>query len=188
MKSPLFCSVLTEVLTRIQRQLVPSRLAKDFVCSSTFTNGGMLIEHSNFRVTQSLLMRFPTLMSMFERLDRSHRAFRQQLASVWSRSPSIDIEQRDRDIELMLRLNEFNNGMALMGSVVVTYTNRINSSVVGRLMGYLNDRYQFQSRWIASLSKSTVPIRFVWVISETTFTRNLRVICVSRVTTMLLLR
>jgi dynactin complex subunit len=106
----------------------------------------MLVEHINFRITQRLLLKWPQLASVIPKLNPSLSLFRQQLSSVWSKNAIEDDKQSD--IDHLLLLNRYNDGLALMG----------------KLIFYLNDRFAFQERWLIAIEQlnNSIPIRFYW--------------------------
>jgi len=82
-------SVLTEILARLERKMLPDRF-KDFFQSVTFTNGGMRYHLINFRLSQ-ILLKSPlgeTLNAVSTRNigGSSDKLTRSQLSTIWSSS------------------------------------------------------------------------------------------------------
>jgi len=140
-------SVITEILARYERGLLPPPFTRDFFAPGvTFTNGGMLVEHINFRLTQRVLLAFPWASRVLAARDRSSRVSEQQLASVWG---SAHADMHD-DIRNIIAINRVDGGMQLMGELIY----------------YLHDRYRFQARWLDSLRRIDVNITLAWTADD----------------------
>eukprot|EP00094_Tigriopus_californicus_P009781 TCALIF_09430-PA protein Name:"Similar to MEST Mesoderm-specific transcript homolog protein (Bos taurus)" AED:0.39 eAED:0.39 QI:238/1/0.66/1/1/1/3/0/269 len=120
-------SVLTEILTRRQKKLLPDEF-KDFFKSVTFTNGGMRYDLINFRLSQTLLTKpwlGEMLVSLQNRIPVDVRSYisSQQLESLWSPNYHLK-EELTRDIEDIQALMSLNGG----------------DKIVHKTISYLHDR------------------------------------------------
>jgi len=144
-------SIVTEILSRRQRNMLPSQIGNDFFKSVTFTNGGMRYSLSNFRLAQTLLKTpivgevVNSLMCKLQAQGVSRFFSGRQFASIWSPTYT-DTERMRQDISDMEALISFNGGRRLGH----------------RTISYLHDRARFEPRWLKSLSKSEIPIMVLW--------------------------
>eukprot|EP00095_Tigriopus_kingsejongensis_P004027 maker-scaffold5_size1054832-snap-gene-2.12 protein:Tk04027 transcript:maker-scaffold5_size1054832-snap-gene-2.12-mRNA-1 annotation:"PREDICTED: uncharacterized protein Rv1834/MT1882-like" len=146
-------SVLTEILTRFQRKLLPQQF-DNFFQSVTFTNGGMRFDLINYRVAQSLLTK-PWIGPMLNRLqNRIPKEIRDvisfyQLRSLWSPS-YMDTNDLTQDISDMQDLLSLNGG----------------DKIIHQTISYLHDRSRFEGRWLQSLKKLEIPTLLFWGDSD----------------------
>ena len=141
-------SILTEILARYQRGVLPDHF-KNFFKSITFTNGGMRYDLIDFRLSQILLMSpiGETLNKLSSRnfKGRSDQMGKAQLATVWSPSYK-DEAQKVKDIRHIQMLNKYRGG----------------SDITYKTISYLHDRARFEKRWLKSLSQLKMPIQLMW--------------------------
>merc|ERR1712215_252114 len=141
-------SVLTEILSRYQRGILPDHF-NNFFKSITFTNGGMRYDLINFRLSQALLT-LPFAKSLNEISSRnvngnSDKLARAQLASIWS-STYTNKERMEKDIQQIMMMNKYKGG----------------SSITYKTISYLHDRARFETRWLKSLSQLYLPVQLMW--------------------------
>jgi len=141
-------SVLTEILSRYQRGVLPDHF-NDFFKSITFTNGGMRYDLINFRLSQSLLTS-PFAKTLNELSSRnfngnSDKLARAQLASIWS-STYTNKERMEKDIQQIMMMNKYKGG----------------STITYKTISYLHDRARFETRWLRSLSQLHLPVQLMW--------------------------
>lgn len=162
-------TVLTELLGRLHRQELPDYFAKGFFRSTTFTNGGMVYQYINQRVSQQFLKTpviGPFVQQLILHLDRDALFMKAQLRTIWpafsseevpanenekimaeaagdgeSGSPPSFIERREKDINDILLLLQVGNG----------------HHILHLLMRYLYDRSEFEHRWHPAFSSETGP-------------------------------
>lgn len=143
-------SIVTEILSRRQRNMLPSQISNEFFKSVTFTNGGMRYSLSNFRMSQSLL-KMPgvgeVLSSLMCKLPQEVTSFltQRQFESIWSPVYS-DTERMRQDISDIEAIIKLNGGKRL----------------AHRTISYLHDRARFEPRWLKSLSESEIPFMVLW--------------------------
>lgn len=108
--------------------------------SITFTNGGMVIELSELRILQKLMLN--SIFGPFLSRISQYRTFKQQ---VYSANGSDQMEE----IEVKSMWTAFRSG---------------NGNKIGhRLIQYINDRYRYQNtRWLPALRETTIPIHLCW--------------------------
>ncbi len=131
-------SVATEVLARSESDLLPAWFS-DGLQSITFTNGSMVLDLADLRVTQKLLLsRFGHLMKNMT----TFKLFEQQVRSAHGNS-----KLSDHDIQILWASNQIQNGRQK------TYLT----------IQYLNDRKRFEkTRWLPALSQTKLPIHICW--------------------------
>jgi len=121
-------SVLTEILARLERGMLPE-LFTNFFQSVTFTNGGMRYDLINFRLSQVILKSpFGKLVSDIGSRNFNGMADKmgaKQLATIWG-SSYADNETQMADIQDIQMLNKYKGGSALTHKTI----------------GYLHDRAQ----------------------------------------------
>jgi len=141
-------SILTEILTRYQRGILPDHF-NDFFKSITFTNGGMRYDLINFRLSQSLLTSpFAKILNEINSRNfngNSDKLARSQLASVWSSTYS-NKEKMEKDIQQIMMMNKYKGG----------------SRITYKTISYLHDRARFETRWLRSLSQLYLPVQLMW--------------------------
>ena len=131
-------SVLTEILSRYERKLLPDYF-DNFFNKIVFTNGGMKYDLINFRLSQSVLMSrvgpYLTSLGSIQELAGVMDGFSvKQLGSIWS-SKYNDFDQKQEDIKKIQMINRYKNGNLLTHLTI----------------GYLHDRSRFEMRWMKSL-------------------------------------
>ena len=131
-------SVATELVTREVSGLLPARFDGGF-SSYTFTNGSMVLELAELRVTQKLLISAvgPALSKLFNR-----RTFNQQVRSAQG-TDRLD----DSDLDLMWE-NILHNGGRTRNHLLARYT--------------LERRRFEKSRWLPSLARTKLPVHLCW--------------------------
>lgn len=136
-------SVLSEIITRASRGLLPDRFSSlsssSFFRSVIFTNGGMVYRHINARISQTLLSMpapiGPSLNKIMNRLDPAGKFFSTQLRTIWGQLLT-DPEEMNQDIADLIMISHWNGGHKLMSA----------------LIRYLPERRLFdESRWLPSL-------------------------------------
>lgn len=143
-------SIVTEILNRRRLQLLPPPF-DNFLRSVTFTNGGMMVEHIGFRLSQRLLL-LPYVGKALTRLNAALRIesfTHQQLASIWGHSEA-GRSARDKDIADLIALNTYRGGNLLMH----------------KMIHYLRDRFVFEPRWLRAVQELDVPCRILWGDSD----------------------
>ncbi len=131
-------SVATELLTRHENKINPIWFA-DGLQSVTFTNGGMVLELAQLRITQKLLLskygyRLRNLLS--------YKVFVQQVNSAHGNS-----NLSENDIQTLWAFNKLQEGQQK------TYLT----------IKYLDDRKKFEkTRWLPALAQSKLPIHICW--------------------------
>lgn len=131
-------SVATELVARHVGGTLPGWFSAGFQ-SFTFTNGSMVLELAELRITQKLLLSGigPLLSKLF-----NYRTFSQQVRSAHGND-----KLSDKDIELMWDNIRQQDGHK---------KNHL-------LIKYLNDRKRFEkTRWLPSLSLVKEPIHICW--------------------------
>jgi pimeloyl-ACP methyl ester carboxylesterase len=131
-------SVATELAARHVHQLLPSFFSEGFK-SFTFTNGSMVLELAELRITQKILLsKYGKLMGKLV----SKRIFSQQIKSA-NGNDSLNEES----ISELWELNMLQNGHQKSYLTIK----------------YLNDRKQFEkTRWLTALSMLKLPIHICW--------------------------
>lgn len=142
-------SVLTEILTRRQKNLLPD-VFNNFFKSITFTNGGMRYDLINFRLSQTLLTKpwlGEMLVALQNRIPVSIRSFisYKQLETLWSPKYHLK-DELTRDIEDIQALMSLNGG----------------DKIIHKTISYLHDRSRFETRWLKSLEHLDVPCLLFW--------------------------
>jgi len=144
-------SVLTEILARLQRGMLPDYF-NGFFRSVTFTNGGMIYDLINKRVSQTVLnSRFGETFSEMacRNIYGNEKLSQAQLGSVWSPGYS-NTQKKEKNIRQINQLNKYKNGNCLMFKTI----------------SYLTDRARFEPRWLSSLSELKIPIQLLWGDSD----------------------
>eukprot|EP00091_Calanus_sinicus_P023285 TRINITY_DN7780_c0_g1_i1.p1 TRINITY_DN7780_c0_g1~~TRINITY_DN7780_c0_g1_i1.p1 ORF type:complete len:133 (-),score=37.07 TRINITY_DN7780_c0_g1_i1:122-520(-) len=102
-------SILTEVLSRYERGVLPDHF-NNFFKSITFTNGGMVYDLIQFRLSQALLISpfAETLNKISARNFRgnSDKMGAVQLGTVWSKTYP-DEKRKEKDIQQIQMLNKY---------------------------------------------------------------------------------
>lgn len=158
-------TILNEVLARYHRSVqvvemhagekgekgrcTRGSLPCDFFLSVTFSNGGMVYEHSRPRLFQSLLSSRVLPGSWLQRtlwtLDPNGSAIRAQARSVWGSSRAT----MEGDIDDMLSMLRVANGHLISN----------------RILWYLRERQSYERRWHDALRSGAldeIPCRIVW--------------------------
>lgn len=131
-------SVATELVAREVGGLLPAWFDGGFA-SYTFTNGSMVLDLADLRITQKLLLSRagPLLSRLFNR-----RTFDQQVRSAQGTD-----RLSDADLDRMWENILHNDGRA---------RNHL-------LIRYLDDRRRFEkTRWLPSLARTQVPVHLCW--------------------------
>ena len=106
---------MTEILSRYVRGVLPDHF-ENFFKSITFTNGGMVYDLIQFRLTQTLLISpfAETLNKISARNFRgnSEKMGRAQLGTIWS-TAYLDEERKEKDIQQIMMLNKYKVGSAI---------------------------------------------------------------------------
>ena len=132
-------SIATELLARSEREVLPNWFNDGFQ-SYTFTNGGMVLEKAQLRITQKLLLTKwgGPLLSNFV----SYPLFKNQI-----RSASGSKNLAEEEIEIMWSAVRHQGG----------------NKVFYHLIGYLKDRKKFQdTRWLPALKRTQIPVHLCW--------------------------
>lgn len=131
-------SVATELLARVENELMPAWFSDGFL-SLTFTNGSMVLDLAQLRVTQKILL------SPFGHILKNattFKLFQQQVKSAHGNA-----KLSTRDIHILWASNQLLNGHQK------TYLT----------IKYLNDRKRFEkTRWLPALSQTSLPIHICW--------------------------
>ncbi len=131
-------SVATEILARRELGLLPAWLS-DGLLSVTFTNGSIVLDLAQLRITQKLLLsRFGSLMNRIT----GYRIFCQQVRSAHGND-----HLSEEDLSLLWEANSLQRGHRK------TYLT----------IKYLQDRRRFEtSRWLPALAHTDLPIHLCW--------------------------
>lgn len=131
-------SVATEIVARHENELMPAWFS-DGLQSLTFTNGSMVLELADLRITQKILL------SNYGHLLKnvvSFKIFNQQVRSAHGNQ-----NLSDEEIQTLWELNE------LKGGRQKTYLT----------IRYLNDRKRFEkTRWLPALAQTKLPVHICW--------------------------
>jgi len=133
--------VLTEILTRYERGMLPDHF-NNFFRKVVFTNGGMVYDLINFRLSQTLLLSplGPYLAKVAAGIKQfasvQQKTGFQQLATLWS-SDNRDRADTAADIRDIQMLNRLNGG----------------DTIVHLTISYLRDRSRLEPRWLRSLGR-----------------------------------
>ncbi len=131
-------SVATEIVARHENGLMPAWFS-DGLQSLTFTNGSMVLELADLRITQKILL------SNYGHLLKnvvSFKIFNQQVRSAHGNS-----NLSDEEIQTLWELNELQEGRQK------TYLT----------IKYLNDRKRFEkTRWLPALAQTKLPVHICW--------------------------
>ncbi len=131
-------SVATEIVARHVNSLRPIWFSEGLQ-SITFTNGSMVLDLADLRITQKLLL---SRLGPYMKGMVNYKLFYQQVTSAHGND-----NLTDQDIEDLWTLNSLQNGQRK------TYLT----------IKYLNDRKRFEkTRWLPALSKCDVPIHICW--------------------------
>ncbi|MGB0917805.1 MAG: alpha/beta fold hydrolase [Flavobacteriales bacterium] len=131
-------SVATEILARKEEGSLPNWFS-DGLQSATFTNGSMVLELAELRITQKLLLsRFGSVLSKFT----FYGLFKHQIISANGNSNLAEAE-----IETLWEASRLQNGHKKAYLTIK----------------YINDRKRFEkSRWLPALAKTELPIHICW--------------------------
>lgn len=131
-------SVATEILARRDRGLLPTDLGE--VRSVTWTNGSLLLELANLRLSQRIA-RSKWLGPLFGRIVPGWY-FKNVVRRLWADPSRCDTEELDA----MWR------GIRHLDGHLRTH----------QISQYLHERVRFRSRWIEPLSRLDVPSHVLW--------------------------
>ena len=131
-------SVLTEIVARHENDILPAWFS-DGIQSLTFTNGSMILDLADLRVTQKMLLskygRTANKMTTF-------KVFKQQVKSAHGNG-----NLSDHEIDILWEANTLQEG------------NRKTYLTIK----YLNDRKRFEkTRWLPALGQTKLPIHLCW--------------------------
>ncbi|MEM1119495.1 MAG: alpha/beta hydrolase [Bacteroidota bacterium] len=131
-------SVATEIVARHENGLMPAWFS-DGLQSLTFTNGSMVLELADLRITQKILLsKYGHLM----RNVTTFKIFNQQVSSAHGNS-NLSAEE----IQILWEGNTLQNGHQK------TYLT----------IKYLNDRKRFEkTRWLPALGQTQLPVHICW--------------------------
>lgn len=131
-------SVATEVLARHENGLMPAWFS-DGLQSLTFTNGSMVLDLAELRVTQKILLsRYGSLMKNLTTFS----LFNQQVKSAHGNA-----NLSDEEIQILWEGNQLQEGHKK------TYLT----------IKYLNDRKRFEkTRWLPALAQTKLPVHLCW--------------------------
>lgn len=131
-------SVATEIVARHENDLMPSWFS-DGLQSLTFTNGSMVLELADLRVTQKILLsKYGHLMKNVT----TFKIFDQQVRSAHG-NENLSTEE----IQALWDLNALQDGQKK------TYLT----------IKYLNDRKRFEkTRWLPALAQTKLPVHVCW--------------------------
>jgi len=137
-------SVAIELLSRQYLNQLPDFFEGGL--SYTFTNGGMRIELSNFRLSQ-IILKAPYISKIFAYFGHNKFLFERNIRSI----SGSKYQLKQHDLDVMLEGNLHNNGYY-----------RFPDSIQ-----YLNDRYKFQNpRWMPAIKNfvkiGKVKVSFIW--------------------------
>ena len=131
-------SVATEIVARHVNGIMPGWFSEGLQ-SITFTNGSMVLELADLRITQKILL------SNYGHLMRNLTTFK--LFNQQVRSAHGNDQLHTEEIQALWDLNVYNDGHRK------TYLT----------IKYLNDRKRFEkTRWLPALSKVDLPIHICW--------------------------
>ena len=131
-------SVGTELVSRQVDQLLPSSLSEGFQ-SYTFTNGSMVIDLAELRITQKILL---TPIGFILSQLSYYGLFRQQVSSAHGNS-----NLSENDILLLWENLKLQKGHRKTHYLIL----------------YYNDRKRYEKiKWLPALGKTTVPIHLCW--------------------------
>ena len=131
-------SVATELVARKEEGNLPSWFSDGFQ-SATFTNGSMVLELAELRITQKLLL--SSLGSVLSKFT-FYSLFRHQIISAHGNS-----NLPEEEIEALWEANKLQDG-------------HIKAYLT---IKYINDRKQFEkTRWLPALAKTNLPIHICW--------------------------
>lgn len=131
-------SVATEILTRHENGLIPAWFSEGLQ-STTFTNGGMVLELAKLRITQKILL------SRYNFLLRNVITFGIFNHQVQSAHGNKNLSKEE--IQTLWESNLLQEGHQK------TYLT----------IKYLNDRKQFEkTRWLPALSQTKLPVHLCW--------------------------
>ena len=131
-------SVATELVTRSVSGILPAWFEDGFQ-TFTFTNGSMVLDLAELRITQKLLL---SRFGYFLRKIPTYEIFHQQVKSAHGNN-----NLSDQEIDYLWLLNTLNDGHHK------TYLT----------IRYLNDRKRFEkTRWLPALARTETPIHLCW--------------------------
>lgn len=143
-------SVVAEILARRFRGLLPVNFAEN-ILGVVFTNGGMQIALSNFRLSQTLL-KSPLghfLNKIIFLIDPNNWFSHMQLRSVWNPQYQ-NVTKQNNDIQNMHAMLNYKGGR----------------HILHRTIRYLHDRSDFEYRWNTALSTLDIPCLLLWGDSD----------------------
>lgn len=131
-------SVATEILFRHESNLMPAWFTEGLQ-SVTFTNGSMVLEMAELRITQKILLsKYGNLMSKFN----NYTLFKQQVISA-----NGNQNLKEKEIQILWEAASLQEG----------------NKKVYLTIKYLNDRKQFEkTRWLPALKQTQLPIHLCW--------------------------
>jgi pimeloyl-ACP methyl ester carboxylesterase len=131
-------SVATEILSRHENNLLPVWFSQG-IQSMTFTNGSMVLEMAELRITQKILLsKYGHLLSHFN----NFHLFKNQVLSAHGNK-----NLSDKEIQILFEAAALQEGHQKFYLTIK----------------YLNDRKQFEkTRWLPALKNTQLPIHICW--------------------------
>ena len=131
-------SVATEILFRHEINLLPASFSEGLQ-SITFTNGSMVLEMAELRITQKILLsKYGKLMSKVN----NYSLFKQQVISA-----NGNKNLNEKEIQILWEASTLKDG----------------NKKVYQTIKYLNDRKQFEkTRWLPALGQTKLQIHLCW--------------------------
>ncbi len=131
-------SVTTEILARHEHDQMPIWFSEG-IQSITFTNGSMVLDLANLRITQKILL--SKLGRSFNRLT-NYTIFQHQIRSAHGNNSLTVL-----DVKLLWAINTIQAGHRKAFLTIQ----------------YVNDRKRFErTRWLPALAKTNIPIHICW--------------------------
>ncbi len=132
-------SILTELLARRERGLLPMELASVTVC-----NGSMLIDMAKLTLTQQILRR-PYLGELLVKLS-SEAFFCRRMRNTLADPQSV----ARREFEILWAALLWNEG----------------KKVFRRIACYPDERWRFYERWVGALKRLDLPVLVLWGLKD----------------------
>lgn len=131
-------SVATEILARHENHMMPAWFS-DGLQSCTFTNGSMVLDLADLRITQKILL------SKYGHIMQNVTTFK--LFSQQVKSAHGNANLSDEEVDRLWEANTLNDGHKK------TYLS----------IRYLNDRKKFEkTRWLPALGVTKLPVHICW--------------------------
>jgi pimeloyl-ACP methyl ester carboxylesterase len=131
-------SVATEIVARHENGLMPAWFS-DGLQSLTFTNGSMVLELAELKITQKLLL---SEYGYLLKNATTFSLFKQQVKSAHGNN-----NLSDKEIDMLWEANTYNHGHKKAYLTIK----------------YLNDRKRFEkTRWLPALAQTKLPVHICW--------------------------